>query len=176
MIRALSMARPQGADTPQRVARARVWLVSNPARTTTDKVYRLLGLHWSDADRNTVHDAAQALLDEQDETGGWAQLPGLNPDAYATGLALVALREAEAFTPSQSDYRRGVRFLVRTQQSDGSWARRFVQSVFRERVSVRQASVQLVYRNGLGNHGPDVRVPTRGEVTHGDASLKGPRT
>ena len=44
-----------------------------------------------------------------------------NPDAYATGLALVALREAEASHSVTDGYRRGVRFLVRTQQPDGSW-------------------------------------------------------
>jgi hypothetical protein len=76
-----------------------VWLVSALASTSGEKAYRLLGLHWSDADIATLRGAAEALVDAQDATGGWAQLPGLNPDAYATGLALVALREAEALTP-----------------------------------------------------------------------------
>jgi pimeloyl-ACP methyl ester carboxylesterase len=121
MIRALMMAKPQSTDAPQRVARARMWLISTPASTTTDRAYRVLGLHWSDADLRMVRDAAQAVLDAQDETGGWAQRPGLSADAYATGLALVALRETEGLTPAHTGYRRGVRFLVRTQQRDGSW-------------------------------------------------------
>jgi hypothetical protein len=121
MIRALMMAKPQSTDAPQRVARARMWLIATPASTTTDRAYRVLGLHWSDADLRMVRDAAQAVLDAQDETGGWAQRPGLSADAYATGLALVALRETEGLTPAHTGYRRGVRFLVRTQQRDGSW-------------------------------------------------------
>jgi pimeloyl-ACP methyl ester carboxylesterase/tetratricopeptide (TPR) repeat protein len=121
MIRTLTLAAAERTDTPQRIARARSWLMSAPATTATDKAYRLLGLLWSDADRTHVHEAALALLTAQEETGGWAQLPGLNPDAYATGLALVALREAEGFTRAHTAHQRGVAFLLRTQQNDGSW-------------------------------------------------------
>jgi hypothetical protein len=121
MIRALMIGAPRSVETAQRVARARLWLVSAPATTSVEKAYRLLGLHWSDADAATTRDAGQALLDAQEETGGWAQLPGLNADAFATGLALVALRETQGLTPSHTGYRRGIRFLIRTQQPDGSW-------------------------------------------------------
>jgi hypothetical protein len=121
MIRILTTALPRHPDTPQRVARARAWLASEPALTTSDKTYRLLGLHWSGAERPTVHEAAFALLAGQDETGGWSQLPGLNPDAYATGLALVALHETQGLTQAHTGFRRGVGFLLRTQQADGSW-------------------------------------------------------
>ena len=34
------------------------------------------------------------LVREQKPDGGWAQLPGLNSDAYTTGMVLVALHEA----------------------------------------------------------------------------------
>jgi hypothetical protein len=121
MIRALMIGAPRSVETAQRVARARLWLVSAPATTSVEKAYRLLGLHWSDAYAATTRDAGQALLDAQEETGGWAQLPGLNADAFATGLALVALRETQGLTPSHTGYRRGIRFLIRTQQPDGSW-------------------------------------------------------
>ena len=121
MIRILTTAIPQHADTSQRIARARAWLASEPALTTSDKAYRMLGLHWSGAERSTVHEAAVALLEEQSETGGWTQLPGLNADAYATGLALVALHETEGLTQAHAGFRRGVGFLLRTQQPDGSW-------------------------------------------------------
>jgi hypothetical protein len=35
----------------------------------------------------------QELLSEQDAEGGWVQERGMTPDAYATGLVLVALHE-----------------------------------------------------------------------------------
>jgi hypothetical protein len=120
MIRILKRADPL-PDTTERIARARAWLVSAPATTTTDKAYRLLGLHWGDADRGVVKEAMATLLESQDENGGWAQLPGLNADAYATGLALVVLHETEGLTEAHAGYHRGVRFLLRTQQPDGSW-------------------------------------------------------
>jgi hypothetical protein len=120
MIRILKRA-PQLSDTPQRIARARAWLLSAPATTTTDKAYRLLGLHWADADRALVKQAMDVMLAAQEENGGWAQLPGLNADAYATGLALVVLHETEGLTEAHTSYGRGVRFLLRTQHSDGSW-------------------------------------------------------
>jgi hypothetical protein len=120
MIRILKRA-PQLPDTSQRIARARHWLLTAPSETTTDMAYRLLGLHWADADRAVVNEAKDALLAAQEENGGWAQLPGLNADATATGLALVVLHETQGLTDTHDGYRRGVRFLLRTQQSDGSW-------------------------------------------------------
>jgi pimeloyl-ACP methyl ester carboxylesterase len=120
MIRILKRA-PQVANTPQRIARGRAWLVSAPATTTIDKAYRLLGLHWADADRDLVKQAMDELLAAQEENGGWAQLPGLNADAYATGLALVVLHETEGLAETHTSYGRGVQFLLRTQQNDGSW-------------------------------------------------------
>jgi len=68
-----------------------------------------------------VRAAAQALAAEQRSDGGWAQLPSLTSDAYATGQALVALRESGAMTTSDPVYKRGVQFLLSTQLPDGSW-------------------------------------------------------
>ena len=42
-------------------------------------------------------------------------------DAYATGEALVALRESGASARSSRAYRKGLEFLLRTQIDDGSW-------------------------------------------------------
>jgi hypothetical protein len=120
MIRILKRG-PQLPDTPQRISRARAWLLSAPATTTTDRAYRLLGLHWGEADRADVKEAIGALFAAQEENGGWAQRPGLNADAYATGLALVVLHETEGLTGTHAGYASGVRFLLRTQQDDGSW-------------------------------------------------------
>ena len=61
------------------------------------------------------------LMAEQRSDGGWAQLPTLTSDAYATGQALVALKTTGALKAGDAAYRRGVQFLLKTQMEDGSW-------------------------------------------------------
>ena len=45
----------------------------------------------------------------------------LDSDAYATGHALVALEEAGVLTTTDEAYRRGLQYLLATQQEDGTW-------------------------------------------------------
>ncbi len=104
----------------QVVNAARSWLEQTPARTTEDRIFRLLGLTWAQASATIRQSALQDLLATQREDGGWAQLPSLRSDAYATGSALVALHDA-GIRPDAPAYGRGVRFLLRTQLADGSW-------------------------------------------------------
>jgi squalene cyclase len=112
---------PTHPETSSRVERARAWLLSSASGSAHDRAYRLLGLRWAGADPADVKDAMKALVKEQGEDGGWSQLPGLNADAYATGLALVALREGAGMPSAHRAYQRGVAFLLRTQERDGSW-------------------------------------------------------
>ncbi|MEI9811484.1 MAG: hypothetical protein WDO18_01860 [Acidobacteriota bacterium] len=65
--------------------------------------------------------AATAVLAQQRTDGGWAQLSTRTSDAYATGEALIALHRAGVLTPQDSAYQRGVRYLLSSQQADGSW-------------------------------------------------------
>ncbi|HEU4752472.1 MAG TPA: prenyltransferase/squalene oxidase repeat-containing protein, partial [Armatimonadota bacterium] len=60
-------------------------------------------------------------LAAQRPDGGWAQNPKLKSDAYATGQALFALNQGAEVPASDPAYRRGVEFLLRTQDDDGSW-------------------------------------------------------
>ena len=48
-------------------------------------------------------------------------MPPLGSDAYATGEALVALKESGALSVNDPAYQKGVRFLLDTQLEDGSW-------------------------------------------------------
>ena len=121
VIRVLLTFAPAHPETSSRVERARAWLLSSAAGSAHDRAYRLLGLRWAGADQADVKDAMKALVKEQGEDGGWSQLPGLNADAYATGLALVALREGADMPSAHRAYQRGVAFLLRTQEHDGSW-------------------------------------------------------
>ena len=108
-------------EKESRVRRAREWLVNARPRTTEDSTFQLLGLQWTGADRNTLDKTARLLLGEQREDGGWSQLAGLGSDAYATGEVLAALHEAAGIPASDAAYQRGLRFLLKSQEADGSW-------------------------------------------------------
>jgi ankyrin repeat protein len=103
-----------------RIDRARRWLQSAEPTDTTDRVFQLLGLGWAQAESEAITKAVKKLASEQREDGGWAQVPTLASDAYATGLALYALHEG-GVAVADPTYRRGVEFLVRTQLAEGSW-------------------------------------------------------
>jgi ankyrin repeat protein len=116
------------AEAEERVGKARAWLVSARPVTHEDRTYRLLGLKWAGASANEIARAARELTATQRPDGGWAQMPapGAGPayqrsDAYATGQALYALNTAGGMPTTSECYRRGVRYLIRTQDDDGTW-------------------------------------------------------
>jgi hypothetical protein len=144
------------SDYEQSVRRAAAWLRKSQPVTIEDRVFQLLGLAWANtapgagpvkhktnhASRTPAEDSneitavlrngVRGLLAEQREDGGWSQLSTLGSDAYATGQALVALKEAgkllthdsESQTTQiaiESSYQRGVKYLLSTQLADGSW-------------------------------------------------------
>jgi hypothetical protein len=129
-VRGLALFAPRGRarEIEGRIARAREWLAQakpQEEEETEDKFFHLLGLRWANADRRLIRRAAAVLLREQRGDGGWAQLPTLGSDAYATGQVLFALHEAGELAVNQPAYRRGVEYLLKTQLADGSW---FVQT------------------------------------------------
>ncbi len=104
-----------------RVARARDWLLKTPATETEDRVFRLWALRYAQPPGEAIREAAAALRKGQREDGGWAQLDGGEPDAYATGSALAVLHLAGELAVTDPAYRRGLAYLLRTQREDGSW-------------------------------------------------------
>jgi ankyrin repeat protein len=122
-IRGLQLYAPKGraAEIQARISRARDWLASTAAIETEDKSSRLLGLGWAGADPGSIQEATALLLREQRADGGWAQIPSLPSDAYATGSVLFALNQAGKIPVTHQAYQRGVSFLLRNQQEDGSW-------------------------------------------------------
>jgi hypothetical protein len=112
----------QHAETMGRsLARAKEWLLTRRPRTTDDQAFRLFGLYWVQAEAEQRHKAAEQLRSGQRADGGWAQQDNMPSDAYATGLALVALHQAGGLAVTDSCYRRGVAYLLQTQREDGSW-------------------------------------------------------
>ncbi|HKY04191.1 MAG TPA: prenyltransferase/squalene oxidase repeat-containing protein [Blastocatellia bacterium] len=122
-LRAVELYAPQGraGEVATRRKTASAWLKKTRASNNEELVYRLLGLRWANAERAEIDKAAKGLLASQRSDGGWAQLSGLTSDAYATGQALVALNQAGSVAVTDNAYRRGVDFLLKTQNPDGSW-------------------------------------------------------
>jgi hypothetical protein len=121
--RALKVYAPPArrAEFDKRIAAAREFLRNVNPRTNEEKAMRLLGLEWSGAPRNEVAAAAKAVISAQRADGGWSQLDTLGSDAYATGQALYALRLAGGISANDPVYRKGADYLLRTQETDGSW-------------------------------------------------------
>ncbi|HXD85688.1 MAG TPA: prenyltransferase/squalene oxidase repeat-containing protein [Urbifossiella sp.] len=105
----------------KRVEAARSWLVRTKAKDTEDRVFRLFGLKEAGASEKEIAAAAWELLKTQQPGGGWRQLDGMEPDAYATATALVSLHEAGGLSTEHPAYGRGAAFLVKAQRTDGSW-------------------------------------------------------
>lgn len=137
-------------ENRERLERGRKWLVQARPKSTEDKAYRLLGLRWAGAERGQIEQATRDLLDDQRDDGGWAQLPGKGSDAYATGLAMIALHDGGGLPVSDSAYSRGTVYLYATQQQDGSW-----------RVAKRATAVQPHLETGFP-HGKDQFISVAG--------------
>jgi len=133
----------QKERTAARTEQVRAWLLKAPAKDTEDRVFRLGALKTLGTEAATLRAAAEDLLRSQRVDGGWGQLDTLDSDAYATGTALFALHRAGGLSVSEPAYQRGLRFLLRTQQPDGTW---YVKS--------RSKPFQTYYESGFP-HGKD---------------------
>jgi len=111
----------QRAEYDRAIRLAGDWIAAAKPHNNEDRAFQLLGLGWAKKDQRSIRAAAQTLVAEQRTDGGWAQINSLPSDAYATGQALVALRESGAIAASDPVYKRGVQFLMSTQLPDGSW-------------------------------------------------------
>jgi ankyrin repeat protein len=121
-IRALTTYAPAGRrDEMQRQAvRALDFVRNAAARDTQDHAFKLLAMVWGKANADEVSRQRDALLALQRPDGGWAQLPTMSSDAYATGQALYALHAANV-AAGEPAFKRGTEYLLRTQLEDGTW-------------------------------------------------------
>jgi ankyrin repeat protein len=113
--------RDRAAEVSDRLRRAKGWLLTAPAKTSEDRAFRLLGLKWAGASLEDRRKATDELRAEQRPDGGWPQPGAPQSDAYGTGQALYALHVGGGLPVTDPVYRRGVQFLLRTQDEDGSW-------------------------------------------------------
>jgi hypothetical protein len=91
------------------------------AETTEEAVFQLLGLHWAGEPAEQLAALAGSLRERQRQDGGWAQLPTLGSDTYATGQILYTLARALNDPVTNPAWQRGLRFLLERQEEDGTW-------------------------------------------------------
>jgi ankyrin repeat protein len=121
-MRALQLYAPKTdkAAYDRAVQRAADWLAKARTTTNEDRSWRLMGLAWAGRDKTATQKAMQELLAVQRADGGWSDMDSMASSAYATGRSLVALQGA-GMSVSDAAYKRGLQFLLKTQQEDGSW-------------------------------------------------------
>ena len=108
-------------NSQKAIANSIVWLEKATPVTNQDHAFRLLGLAWGGDSPSVIRQEAKSLAALQRPDGGWAQLPSMASDAYATGEALFALGYAGRMTLRDPVFRKGVDYLMSTQAGDGSW-------------------------------------------------------
>lgn len=114
---------PEGlrAEATQKIDKARTWMMNTVPVANEEKAYQLLGLTWCNADKAFIKQQGKKLLAAQQDDGGWSQLTTLPTDAYATGQSLYALFASGIITTNDPSFNKGISFLLRNQQPDGSW-------------------------------------------------------
>lgn len=128
IILALEGETGPNSSESQRMAleKARAWMAgiwkNDPAVPSTiqDKVFSVLMASRAGKPRKEMQTTLDELLALQRPNGGWAQLPEMPADAYATGQVLYAMSLVD-YTADQPEIKRAIDFLVATAQPDGSW-------------------------------------------------------
>ena len=133
----------QPAEKAEPTKRALAWLKKTEPKSTEDHAFKVFGLHWGDEKAEEKQTAAKSLLDLQSTDGGWSQTPDMKSDAYATGLAMSALRRSGALPARSPQYKSGVKWLLDNQEPDGSW-----------RVKTRSKPIQKYFESSFP-HGKD---------------------
>jgi ankyrin repeat protein len=113
--------RANAAEVKERIGKAKAWLMKAPAQSSDDRAFRLLGLKWCGASLDERRASVDELIASQRPDGGWSQMPNMQSDAYATGQALYALRVGGGIAPDDPSFAKGIEYLLRTQDDDGSW-------------------------------------------------------
>lgn len=111
----------RGSEIAARMAAVARWIGTAKAANTEDQVFRLRLAKEIGVAPKEIESFVAGLLKEQRASGGWAQEPDMKADAYATGSALVALHEAGGVSCDHRSWRRGLAYLLETQEPDGSW-------------------------------------------------------
>jgi hypothetical protein len=153
------------AERDAAINRARQWLLATRPESTEDAAFRVMGLTWAEAPKEELIPALWDLTALQSSGGGWPQLKGYDADAYSTGEALFAMREA-GVPPSNTVWQKGQRFPALdtgegrhvARPHSHALARGSESSLLFNGVSLQKGRVHLVCRNVLGRHGTPVCI------------------
>ena len=137
----------QRTETDSAIAKATHWLDEAKLESQEDRCARLWSLALLGAAADRLATGREMVLAAQREDGGWAQLDGMESDAYATGQTLWIV-QATGLDVTEAAYQRGVKYLLGTQRDDGSWL-----------VRTRSKPVQTYFDNG-DPHGKDQFIST----------------
>ncbi|MCA9007378.1 MAG: hypothetical protein KDA70_19055 [Planctomycetaceae bacterium] len=123
VIRALQMygSEAQQPEITARIVKAKQWLLDLKPASTEERVFQLRCFQILGIDEPIQQTSVDQLLKLQNTDGGWSQLPEMKSDAYATGTVLVALLRSQLIAADQAAIRKGIQYLIDTQQDDGSW-------------------------------------------------------
>lgn len=110
-----------GTEIRKRSRKAVDWLLDTASFDNEDSVYRLRALHLMNEFDALQEEGKKLLQNQRKEDGGWAQLPQMRSGPYATGTALAALIDTGVISTNSPVYHNGIRFLLKTQEPDGSW-------------------------------------------------------
>lgn len=151
-VRGLRLYEIEGRRTEfeARIRKAGAWLARTNPEGASDENWKLLGLFWSKSDHERLAQSAHQILSHQRADGGWAQLPGLASDAYATGQSLYALAVTGTLDTNSAAWKRGIDYLLKTQQPDGTW-----------HVKTRSFPFQPYFESGFP-YGPDQWISVAG--------------
>jgi|SRR5579862_5870792 len=118
---ALLQSGDNSASVADSINKAANWLGANHDKTSRQgRNLRLLMNLREGKPAAELNSAIASIRVEQNADGGWSQTPDMGSDAYATGQTLYALARAGVKRESP-EMKRGVEFLERTQNEEGSW-------------------------------------------------------
>lgn len=103
------------------VSATKSWLEKTKPTAQQELAFQLLGLQWCGSSKEIKTKVANQLMALQRPDGGWAQLPSMRSDAYATGEALYALYESGAIQSTDEKIQHAIQFLLKSQTSSGVW-------------------------------------------------------
>jgi hypothetical protein len=105
----------------ERFARAKKWLLTNPAVSQEEHVMQLNALASAGATAKERAPFVKSLKAMQNADGSWNPVPETCGNAYATGEALYALHVSGDVPTADPVYQKGIKWLLQNQLADGSW-------------------------------------------------------
>jgi squalene cyclase len=118
-----ALERADDARFKDAIARADAWLGSADIRSAVNAAAVVLSLESrTDApSKASVDRALDALLNAQNNDGGWGPFPKTPAQPFETAMALLALNAVRARSGIESRIAKGRAFLVSVQFEDGGW-------------------------------------------------------